>query len=60
MVKEAEEKERAVVMHEYDGQYYYVFLKKWDDATVKMFLCLYSTPEDSLSPVCQVTEDKLN
>lgn len=28
MVKEAEEKERAVVMHEYDGQYYYVFLKK--------------------------------
>lgn len=27
MVKEAEEKERAVVMHEYDGQYYYVFLK---------------------------------
>lgn len=33
--------------------------KKWDDATMKMFLCLYSTPEDSLSPVRQVTEDKL-
>lgn len=34
--------------------------KKWDDATMKMFLCLYSTPEDSLSPARQVTEDKLN
>lgn len=34
--------------------------KKWDDATMKMFLCLYSTPEDNLSLVCQVTEDKLS
>lgn len=42
-------KNRAVVMQEYDGQYCHVFLKKWDDATMKMFLCLYSTPDDSLS-----------
>lgn len=34
--------------------------KKWDDATMKMFLCLYSTPEDNLSLVRQVTEDKLS
>lgn len=34
--------------------------KKWDDATMKMFLCLYSTPEENLSLGCQVTEDKLN
>lgn len=33
--------------------------KEWDDATMKMFLCLSSTPEDSLSPVRQVTEDQL-
>lgn len=35
------------------------FPKKWDDATMKMFLCLSSTLEDSLPLLCQVTEDKL-
>lgn len=60
MAREAEGKERAGVRHEYEGQYCHVFLKIWDDATMKMFLCLYSTPKDSLSPAHQVTEDKLN
>lgn len=58
--KRGGERERDIILYLSMMGVLSCFSKQWDDTTMKMFLCLLSTPKDSLPPVCQVTEDKLN